>query len=283
MLKHKQTLSVIIPAHNEEQNIENCIKSLLIQNCPVDEIIVISNNSSDKTAQIAKSFKNVKVIETNVKGLINARDIGFNYSKCDILARINADVVCPKNWSEVVLKNFLDDSAAAVAGVAKTSTIYFIDRFLTTFWSRVYLIYVEAYFGIPILWGSNMALRRTAWIKINDLTCKNDNYVHEDQDLSIHLNYAGEKIVKDTKLIVFNMEKSYFNWTKFSKYNELKKKTKLSHKLLINSATIKYSLIRRATKYFFILAPEIFFYLASAIFGIFSSMSRYLFGRLHSR
>lgn len=51
-------VSVIITTKNEEKNIANCLKSILHQTYPCDkiEIIVVDNNSTDKTKEIALSF-----------------------------------------------------------------------------------------------------------------------------------------------------------------------------------------------------------------------------------
>ncbi|MBU4299200.1 glycosyltransferase [Patescibacteria group bacterium] len=52
-------VSVVITTKNEEKNIENCLKSILNQTYPRDkiEIIVVDNNSSDRTKEIVQTFK----------------------------------------------------------------------------------------------------------------------------------------------------------------------------------------------------------------------------------
>jgi chlorobactene glucosyltransferase len=50
-------LSIIVPARNEEQTIENCIKSLLAQNYPYFEVIAIDDNSTDNTLSILIDIK----------------------------------------------------------------------------------------------------------------------------------------------------------------------------------------------------------------------------------
>lgn len=51
-------VSVIIATKNEEKNIENCIKSIKNQTYPSDkiELIVVDNNSTDRTKEIAERF-----------------------------------------------------------------------------------------------------------------------------------------------------------------------------------------------------------------------------------
>lgn len=50
-------VSVILPARNEELNIGKCLESVLIQNYPVFEVIVIDDQSEDRTRSIAKSYQ----------------------------------------------------------------------------------------------------------------------------------------------------------------------------------------------------------------------------------
>ncbi|MBU4481653.1 glycosyltransferase [Patescibacteria group bacterium] len=52
-------VSVVITTKSEEKNIENCLKSILNQTYPRDkiEIIVVDNNSSDRTKEIVQTFK----------------------------------------------------------------------------------------------------------------------------------------------------------------------------------------------------------------------------------
>jgi len=62
--EHK-LVSVLLPARNEETNIEKCIKGMLIQNYKNKEIILLDDNSKDNTYKLASSFSesNVKVLK----------------------------------------------------------------------------------------------------------------------------------------------------------------------------------------------------------------------------
>jgi chlorobactene glucosyltransferase len=50
-------VSIIVPARNEQDNIERCILSLLAQDYPSFEIIVVNDNSTDKTLRIVQDVK----------------------------------------------------------------------------------------------------------------------------------------------------------------------------------------------------------------------------------
>src|SRR5659263_501055 len=64
------TMSIIIPAYNEEVTIGSCIKSMLSLNYPCYEVIVIDDGSSDNTFKEASKYleKGVKVIRQKNSG-----------------------------------------------------------------------------------------------------------------------------------------------------------------------------------------------------------------------
>ena len=50
-------VSIIVPARNEQDNIERCLRSLLVQNYPHFEVIVVNDSSTDNTVEIVKDMK----------------------------------------------------------------------------------------------------------------------------------------------------------------------------------------------------------------------------------
>ncbi|MCL5795331.1 MAG: glycosyltransferase, partial [Patescibacteria group bacterium] len=82
----KIDISVVIPAHNEEALLALCLKSILSQKfAGTYEIILIDNDSTDKTGQIARQFP-IKVIREPKKGIAYARERGFREAKGEIIA-----------------------------------------------------------------------------------------------------------------------------------------------------------------------------------------------------
>jgi poly-beta-1,6-N-acetyl-D-glucosamine synthase len=88
----------MVPAHNEEDGIEATIRSLLAQDRPLDEIVVISDNSTDRTVEIARRFP-VTVLET--EGNTRRKSGALNYGwreRCrdaDIIVGTDGDTVLP--------------------------------------------------------------------------------------------------------------------------------------------------------------------------------------------
>ncbi|MDN5325262.1 MAG: hypothetical protein PWP02_981, partial [Thermosipho sp. (in: thermotogales)] len=70
-------VSIVIPVRNEEKHIEKCLKSLLENDYPNKEIIVVDGMSEDKTREIVKKFENVKIIDNKYKITPIALNLGI--------------------------------------------------------------------------------------------------------------------------------------------------------------------------------------------------------------
>jgi glycosyltransferase involved in cell wall biosynthesis len=100
-------ISLVIPAYNEEKYIGYCLEyATKHHNGDFFEIIVIDNASTDRTGEIAKSYKGVRVVREEKKGLTHARQRGFLEAKGDILAYVDADTRIKKNHLEKIIKAF---------------------------------------------------------------------------------------------------------------------------------------------------------------------------------
>lgn len=109
-------LSVVIPAYNEERYIGRLLTSLQQQTYKKPfEIIVVDNNSTDKTAQIAKSF-GVRVVKEKNRGYAHACNRGFFEAKGKIIARADADHVVPPTWLEKIVEKFEKDKKLIAVG-----------------------------------------------------------------------------------------------------------------------------------------------------------------------
>ncbi len=101
-------ISVIIPVYNGEKTLQRCLNSVLDQTYKNYEVIVVDNNSTDKTKEIIYGFKdNAKKIkyafaETRSTGI--ARNEGVRAAQGDILVFTDADCVCPSCWIEEITR-----------------------------------------------------------------------------------------------------------------------------------------------------------------------------------
>jgi glycosyltransferase involved in cell wall biosynthesis len=85
-------VSVIIPAYNRELYIGEAIESALRQTRPPDEIIVIDDGSSDRTAETARSFGSpVRCLSQSNQGIGAARNAGLDAARGNLIAFLDSD------------------------------------------------------------------------------------------------------------------------------------------------------------------------------------------------
>jgi len=113
-----KSISAIIPAHNEEKYLADCIVSLLSNRPPnLFEIIVVDNASTDATAKIAAGFPGVRIVSEPKKGLTHARQRGLLESRGELLAYIDADTRIHGSWFHIINDHFsAHPSHAALSG-----------------------------------------------------------------------------------------------------------------------------------------------------------------------
>lgn len=108
-------ISLIIPAHNEEHYIKNCLDYALdeISLDLVQEIIVVDNASSDATYSLVSDYIThhpiVKIIQAEVKWLTHARQVGYQHAQWEIVAYIDADTRMPHWWYQTIIDQFTRD------------------------------------------------------------------------------------------------------------------------------------------------------------------------------
>lgn len=123
-------LSIILPAYNEENGIEHCVKETMkvadAENISY-EIIIVENGSTDKTYKIAQQlsekFSSVSAVHLNESGFENAIREGFNLAKGEFVAHLDVDLSTnmsyfkellfhAKNYDFVTGSRYLDTSSA---------------------------------------------------------------------------------------------------------------------------------------------------------------------------
>jgi glycosyltransferase involved in cell wall biosynthesis len=120
-------VSVIITCFNEENNIRECLNTLVCQTYPDDkfEIIVADGGSKDGTQCIVKelvqTFQNINLVIEPKKGTAAGRNAGIKAAKFDYIAFIDADCEAPQNWLETLVEQYqniqlTDKNVIAVGG-----------------------------------------------------------------------------------------------------------------------------------------------------------------------
>jgi glycosyltransferase involved in cell wall biosynthesis len=183
-------ISVIIPAFNEEKFLGNCLLSLKEQDFKDFEIVVVDNNSTDKTVEIAKKFGVILVSEKN-QGVAFARNKGAKIAKGDILAFTDADTILPKNWLSRIKEEFeRDKELIAFGGSCEFYSGPISARLASKFLLKPFLFLDKFFSGGFNLMGCNMAIKRGAFFKVGGF---NENLkLNEDVEISYRLRKIGK-------------------------------------------------------------------------------------------
>lgn len=200
MSKKPLTLTIVIPAYNEQDYLPACLDSIAAQTIMPAEVIVVDNNSTDNTGKIAGSYGFVKLIKEKRQGVFFAARKGFRSAKGEIIGRIDSDTILSENWVEEVINKMSTDSVAAVTGPVKYYDMplpranYWFDHMMRE------MVYRFAYTNSPFLYGSNLAIRRNIWREVSEGLCTRQD-IHEDIDLAIHIREAGGEIIYEKSLL----------------------------------------------------------------------------------
>ena len=161
------TFSVIVCAYNEERFLSDCLRSLLEQTRPPDEIIVVNNASTDNTRVVAR-LPGITVLDEPRKGLVIARDAGRRLAKGDVLVYVDADCRAPKGWLSEVASVFEGKSPpAAVTGPYRFYDWDLMGRVLVRLydWTLAPITHFVAQYVVrmgAVLYGGNFAVTREA-------------------------------------------------------------------------------------------------------------------------
>jgi len=183
-------ISVVIPAYNEEKYISECLKSIEQYGRELFEVIVVDNNSTDRTVEIAKTFKNVKVITESRRGVTFARNRGIQESSGDIITFIDADNRIHDNWIPKIKKEFhKDKNLVSLSGPYKYYDLCTTGRIMTDIglWFYPIVNLVVGYLAI----AGNLAVRREPLIKVNGFDT-NIAFYGDDADIIRRLHKYGK-------------------------------------------------------------------------------------------
>ena len=202
-------VSIIIPAWNEEERIADCLINATRQTMTPHEVLVVDNRSTDGTCAVVERFMRdhpdapIRLLHQNEEqGLIPTRNYGFDHATGDVFGRIDADCMLKPDWVEVVAGIFTEDPEAM--GATGPVTYYDMPARHTSLAAddHVRRHTYRADGGEVLLFGSNMALRATAWRQIAGEVCRDKaDVMHEDVDISLHLLGKGLKTVYSKRMI----------------------------------------------------------------------------------
>lgn len=236
-------ISIIIPARNEEDNIGRLLTSVQNQSYPnqLFEVIVVDDHSTDRTAEIAKSFSFVKLIRLENENINSykkkAIETGIAASSGELIVTTDADCIVPVHWLKTIASFKKEKNAAFIAAPVMLENNH---SFLQIFQALDFLV-LQGITAASVQKrihnmcnGANLAYERKIFYEVNGFSGI-DAIASGDDMLLMHkiagkfpgrIHYLLSKDVIVTSAAAKTW-KEFFNqrirWaSKATKYNELK-------------------------------------------------------------
>jgi chlorobactene glucosyltransferase len=215
-------VSVIIPARNEEDNIERCLLSVLMQHYSNFEVVAVNDNSEDRTLEIMKSIKSkqefsekLKVISLPAKpedwmGKTWASQQGYMNCAGEILLFTDADSLFESSHTiELTIRQMLLDKLDTLTGVTYPPLIDFWSKVVMPVWNLFSVIFDRGIAEandpeskVAFVMGSFFMIRRVAFEEIGTFRSVR-NEIQEDKAFGSLLkrNHYRMKMFKIDSLV----------------------------------------------------------------------------------
>lgn len=174
-------VTVIVPARNEEQNIDQCLESLIQCNYPNDryEIICVDDCSEDRTHEILEGYSlqypNVHIIRLGpekrsavLHGKTAALQAGFDIAKGEYVLMTDADCVVHEGWIRAYVSAFIATDPGLIAGITRIKHNNFFSKIQALEW-----IYMSKMAAAGVGWntplgcyGNNYGIKKSLLDKI---------------------------------------------------------------------------------------------------------------------
>jgi cellulose synthase/poly-beta-1,6-N-acetylglucosamine synthase-like glycosyltransferase/peptidoglycan/xylan/chitin deacetylase (PgdA/CDA1 family)/spore germination protein YaaH len=224
--RYVPTVSVVVPAFNEEKVICRTIESLLASDYPNFEIIVVDDGSSDRTYDLATetfaSNEHVRIYRRENGGKAEALNFGWRKASGEVVIALDADTLFREHTIAALAHRFADETVGAVAGNAKVGNRINV----VTKWQALEYVTSQNFdrraFSslncITVVPGSVGAWRRSVLEEAGGFS---SDTLAEDQDLTIQVRKLGYHIGYEEAAIglteapdsLRNLAKQRFRWS----------------------------------------------------------------------
>lgn len=166
-------VSIIIGTYNRCDSLKLSVQRLLNMDLPTDvscELIIVDNNSSDKTREVIAGFESrgsleLKYLLEKTQGLSYARNRGIKEAKGRIIAFLDDDCIVEKNWLATMVSEFESDPELSGIG-GRVELFDERDKPVTIMTSRERRLFSSAGQLFNFMHGCNMAFDRQVFEQI---------------------------------------------------------------------------------------------------------------------
>jgi len=116
------SITALIPCYNGEQFVADAIRSVLAQERPVDEVLVIDDRSTDRSADVARAAGATVITLPENAGPSRARNVGLEAARGELVAFLDADDMWDPTHCRIVA-GLLDEHPTAVLGFGRCAVM----------------------------------------------------------------------------------------------------------------------------------------------------------------
>lgn len=235
----RPTITILIPAHNEEKMIASCVDSCLLQTRAADQIIVVNDGSTDHTGAILSRYGDGITVITNNTATGNksrAQEIGIKHITTDIFIATDGDTVLDEHFVENIEREFVEHpETAAVAGYVQSMKGNYLTaaREIDYVFGQDLFKYAQACIGYIFVISGCAGAFRTQLFRDGTIHFDHDTLT-EDLDFTYTLHEAGLPIRFNPNAISYTQDphtlSSYINqmrrwyaggWQAFKKHYKI--------------------------------------------------------------
>jgi len=195
-------VSVIIPAYNNAEYLDDAINSVLNQTYPNFELIIVNDASPDHTEQVVKGFRDLRIkyfVHENNQGLSAARNTGIRNSVGDYIALLDGDDYFHPDKLKAHV-GFLENHPEIGVTYNARFDLNHSSRTIRELWRPpVSVGLIDLVFGFPF-GPSDMVIQREWALRVN-MFDEYYVYVGEDLDFNCRLALAGCKFASVDRVL----------------------------------------------------------------------------------
>lgn len=200
-----QKVSLYIPCYNAARYLEQCLKGILAQAYPINEVLIVDDGSTDNTVEIASKYPVRIIRHKQNNGIAAARNTAILNARNEFVAALDADCIPEQDWLKNLMNNFNQQDVVGVGG----RLVEFHTQALADKWRSIYMKQnwgLKRLINPPIIFGSNNVYRKEALEKIG---LYNERYRTngEDNDLTKRLLSRGFKLIYEPQAIAKHLRK----------------------------------------------------------------------------
>lgn len=225
----KPQLSILICTYNRADILEECLQSLIVQTAlpATFEVLVINNNSPDRTQAVAESFigpiSNFRIVVETRQGLSYARNRGYEEAQADWVLYLDDDALASKNLVERALWTIQNHDYKMFGGVALPWYKYpkphwYKDKYVAT--NELPYKIVSPIHGNQFAIGCIMVIHKATLAQYGGFDVKlgmigNIIAYNEETELQHRMRNDGLQIAHDPELFIHHLVAPYkldINW-----------------------------------------------------------------------